>query len=206
MCAISGSFKKAKLLELYKLNAYRGEMSHSLTSFEYDNKNRLRLGVLFQDNGPLNDEVLNAMHDKEDRFYIAHSQAPTTDTNNIHPAVYGDALLWHNGIIKQKTLSPGTWDTQWLLERILNYGWSALSRVDGTFACIMYNNGELYVFRNEISPLFFDYDFNFSSTKFENSFPVPPNIVHRLVLTNKVFEREAYFETFENPYYIPENA
>lgn len=206
MCAISGSFKKAKLLELYKLNAYRGEMSHSLTSFEYDNENRLRLGVLFQDTGPLNEEVLNAMHDKEDRFFVAHSQAPTTDTNNIHPAVYGDALLWHNGIVKQKTLSPGTWDTQWLLERILNYGWSALSRVDGTFACIMYNNGELYVFRNEISPLFFDYDFNFSSTKFENSFPVPPNIVHRLVLTHKVFEREAYFETFENPYYIPENA
>lgn len=206
MCAISGSFKKDKLLELYKLNAYRGEMSHSLTSFEYDNSNNLRMGVLFQDNGPLNEEVLNEMHDKEDRFFVAHSQAPTTDTKNIHPAAYGYAMLWHNGIIKQKNLSPGTWDTQWLLERIINYGWSALSRVDGTFACMMYNNGELYVFRNEISPLFFDYDFNFSSTKFENSYPVPPNIVHKLDLVHKVFIREAYFETFENPYYIPENA
>ena len=183
-------------------------MSHSLTSFEFDNNRSrmgiLRPGVLFQNLGPLNERVIDVVLEKDDKFLIAHSQAPTTETNNIHPAVYGDALLWHNGIIKQKTLSPGTWDTQWLLEQILNYGWSALSRVDGTFACIMYNAGELYVFRNEISPLYYDQDLNFSSTKFESSSPLPPNIVHRLILNRKTFIAEAYFETFENPYFIPE--
>lgn len=206
MCAITASFKKKKLLELYKLNAYRGERSHSLVTFDFDNEDRLRMGVLFQDEGPMNEEVLDALHEGVDKFFVAHSQAPTTDTTNIHPAVYGDALLWHNGIIKQKNLTAGTWDTQWMLEGIINYGWSSLSRVDGTFACIMFWGDELYAFRNEISPLFFDYDFNFSSTKFENSFPVPPNIVHKIDLKNKCFIREAYFETFENPYYIPEQV
>jgi hypothetical protein len=204
MCAISGSFSKAKLEELYKLNAYRGERSYSLTSFEYDNENRLRLNVLFQDEGPLDLNVLHAMHDQPGRFFIAHSQAPTTETRNIHPAVYGKALLWHNGIVKQKNISAGVWDTQWLLEQISDYGWSSLSRVDGTFACVMYWSGDLYVFRNEISPLFFDYNFNFSSTKFDGSQPLPPNVVHKLDLNNKCFYKEAEFETFENPYYIPE--
>ena len=176
MCAISGSFNKDKLLELYKLNAYRGEMSHSLITFDYDNEDRLRLGVLFQDQGPLNVEVLNELQEKPNRYFLTHSQAPTTDTRNIHPAVYGDALLWHNGIIKQKDLSSGTWDTQWLLERITDYGWSSLSRVDGTFACFMFWSGSIFIFRNEISPLFIDKNLNLSSTKLEGYEPVKPNI------------------------------
>jgi hypothetical protein len=115
-------------------------------------------------------------------------------------------MLWHNGIIKQKNLSEGTWDTQWLLEQILNYGWSALSRVDGTFACIMYNSGELFVFRNEISPLFIDDRFNISSTKYEGSVSLTPNRVWKLNFETKYLDVVAYFETKENPYYIPENT
>lgn len=204
MCAISGSFSKSKLLELYKLNAYRGELNHSLITFEYDNEDLVRDGVLFRDTGPLSLEILDSLTEGNDRFFLTHSQAPTTTSSGIHPAVCGNAMLWHNGIIKQKTISKDTWDTQWLLERIVDYGWSALSRVDGTFACMMYYNYNLYVFRNEISPLFYDKYFNFSSTKFEGSISLPPNQVMRVMLKERAFSVEAYFDTLENPYYIPE--
>ena len=204
MCAITASFTKKKLLELYKLNAYRGERSHSLTTFDHDNDNRVRLGVLFQEEGPLDEVTLNAMHDIPERYFVAHSQAPTQQTNNIHPASYEHALLWHNGIVKQKSIPEGIWDTQWMLENICNYGWSFLSRVDGTFACIMYKDSNLYIFRNEISPLFIDSNYNISSTKFEGSKSLPPNMVYKLDIKDKRMTIEAAFETMENPYYIPE--
>lgn len=206
MCAILGSFSKRKLLDLYRLNAYRGEMSHSLTSFDYYNDDRLRLGVLFQDNGPLNTEVLDALHEREDRYFFAHSQAPTTDTNNMHPAVFGNAMLWHNGIVKQSSIPEDTWDTAWLLEKILDYGWSSLSRINGTFACVMFYTNEMFVFRNEISPMFVDDNLNISSTKFEGSRSLEPNKVFKMYFKDKKLIPIAYFETFENPYYLGDAA
>ena len=205
MCAITGSLYKEKLKELYTLNAYRGELNYSLATFK-PYKGKVEFQTLFQDSGKMPGTLIDGIPCKEGDFIIAHSQAPTTNANSIHPAVYGDALLWHNGIIKQKNLTEGTWDTQWLLEQVLNYGWSALSRVDGTFACIMYNSGELFVFRNEISPMFYDKDLNFSSTKVEFAESLPPNKVFKINLKYKQISPIAYFQTMENPYYIPENA
>jgi hypothetical protein len=205
MCAITGSFSKHKLQDLYRLNAYRGELSYSLSAFSFDERN-VRLETLMQDRDRMPEGLIKELSEGDNKYYIAHSQAPTTNANNIHPAVFGDCMLWHNGIVKQKTLSEGTWDTQWLLEQILNYGWSALSRVDGTFACMMYNSGELFVFRNEISPMFYDKDLNFSSTKVEFAESLPPNKVFKINLKYKQISPVAYFETMENPYYIPENA
>lgn len=204
MCSIIGSFNKDKIKELYNLNSYRGALSYSLTTFEYDNEGRLRLGVLFQDEGPMPDNLIDAHHNIEGRFVIAHSQAPTTQTKNIHPAIYGSALLWHNGIIKQKSISEGTWDTAWLLEQIINYGWSSLSRIDGTYACVMYDGANLYIFRNEISPLFVDKYLNISSTKFEGSQSLPPNKVFKIDINAQRLDVIAHFTTLENPYYIPE--
>jgi hypothetical protein len=157
-----------------------------------------------QDSDKMPKGLISDLAEGDNMYYIAHSQAPTTSTNNIHPAVYGDAMLWHNGIIKQKTIPDNTWDTLWLLEQIMYYGWSSLSRIDGTFACIMYNGGELFVFRNDISPLFYDKDLNFSSTKFEGGISLEPNKVFRVDLTNKQLSVVAFFETHENPYFIPE--
>jgi hypothetical protein len=210
MCAITASFDPVKLKELYKLNAYRGELSWSLCSFSIYKKNRAELNTLFQDNGVMPGDILNiATAMAEHKFFVAHSQAPTTQAGHMHPAVYGDTLLWHNGIIKQKALEHNTWDTLWLLEQITSYGWSSLSRIDGSFACIMYNGGEMFVFRNELSPLFYDIDFNFSSTKFKDSpesVELPPNRVFKLDLEHKQLTVVAYFETHTNPYYIPEET
>ena len=205
MCAITGSFSKHRLEDLYRLNAYRGELSYSLSAFSFD-ENIVRLETLMQDRDKMPEGLIKSLTEGDNKYYIAHSQAPTTNANNIHPAVYGDAMLWHNGIIKQKNLTAGTWDTQWLLEQILDYGWSSLSRIDGTFACMMYNSGELFVFRNEISPMFYDKDMNFSSTKTEYTTSLPPNRVFKVNLKYKQLTPVAYFETMENPYYIPENA
>lgn len=206
MCAIFGTFNKEKLQELYKLNAYRGELSYSIASFR-PVKDRVHFQTLFNGEGKL---PLSLVFDTPDTpapirhgdFIVAHSQAPTTDTQNIHPAVYEDAMLWHNGIIKQKNLPVGIWDTQWLLENILDYGWSVLSRMDGTFACVMYLHGKMYVFRNEISPLFIDDSFNISSTKFEGSKSVPPNNVWLMNFETMYLDSVANFVTFENPYFF----
>jgi hypothetical protein len=203
MCALTGSFSKLKLEDLYRLNAYRGELSYSLSAFTFDER-KTRLNTIMQDSDKMPKGLISDLAEGDNMYYIAHSQAPTTSTNNIHPAVYGDAMLWHNGIIKQKTIPDNTWDTLWLLEQIMYYGWSSLSRIDGTFACIMYNGGELFVFRNDISPLFYDKDLNFSSTKFEGGMSLEPNKVFRVDLTNKQLSVVAFFETHENPYFIPE--
>ena len=203
MCAITASFDKNKLEELYKLNAYRGELSYSLSSFTFTDfmTEDIRLNILMQDNNKMPEDLIKNFPEGG-KYFIAHSQAPTTSSDNIHPAVFGETMLWHNGIIKQKNFSENTWDTQWLLEQIVNYGWSALSRVDGTFACIMYNSGRLFVFRNEIAPIFYDKDLNFSSTKTEFARELPPNKVFKINLSYKTIEPIAYFETLENPYYI----
>ena len=205
MCSIIASFSKEKLLELYKLNAYRGELSYSLAAFE-NTDNKIQLNIMMKDKGKLPEVLLTDMHHFDNAFYIAHSQAPTQESDNIHPAVYGNCFLWHNGIIKQKTLTSGTWDTEWILEQITNYGWSSLSRIDGTFACIMYNDGELFVFRNEISPLFYDTNLNFSSTKFIDSIALPADMVFKMNLKHRKITPVAFFETMENPYYIPEET
>lgn len=202
MCAIIGSFNKEKLEELHKLNSYRGESSYSFSAFDYNQPSKVQ--YVYKHKGKMPDEyIANTYVYNESTYYVAHTQAPTTDTDNIHPAIFGNSMLWHNGIIKQKNMSPGTWDTAWLLEQISDYGWGSLSDVDGTFACILYYSNDLYVFRNEISPMFYDKELNFSSTKFEDSISLPPNTVFKIDLRNKIIESVAYFKTKENPYYIP---
>ena len=201
MCAITGSLHKNKLKDLYALNAYRGELSYSLASFR-PTKDRLTFQLLFQESGKMPENLIDDTPLQLGDYIVAHSQAPTTDSNNVHPAVYGDAMLWHNGIIKQKNILEGTWDTAWLLENIIDYGWSSLSRVDGTFACVMYFAGNLYVFRNEISPLFIDAALNISSVGFKGSNPTPPNKLHHLDFNFQSLFGVKAFTTKFNPYYL----
>jgi hypothetical protein len=61
----------------------------------------------------------------------------------------------------------------------------------------------LHVFRNEIAPLFYDYDLNISSVRFEGSESLPPNRVFILDSENReLLETEFEFSTKENPYYF----
>ncbi len=206
MCAIVGSFDKAKLVELIKLNTYRG--SHSWSLSEYDLKSGnvdTKRGL-----GDFDESALDSL--TEGNYYIAHTQAPTTDAksdDNIHPSKYEDSLLWHNGIIKDYFVTKmqdglnrphQPWDTA-LLNEWVSKG-MALDDVDGTFSCLRYRKGQLTLFRNEISPMFMDEDWNLSSTKFEGSKPTKPGVKLWMDFEFKKLEEIKAFKTKENPYFF----
>ena len=117
-------------------------------------------------------------------------------------------MLWHNGIIKEKTITKlqdeletkCTWDTMLLLKYISIH--ESPDNVDGTFSCMLYDGISLSIFRNEISPMFIDNELNISSTKFENSRRLDPNIMYQLHLHTNTLEEYNKFETVENPYYF----
>ena len=219
MCSIIGSFSKEKVKELAALNAYRGQHSHSITVFKtpwYD--------VVYQHKGfgPL--IVDDHDFDTEDTYIVAHQQAPTTenkDEDSIHPAIIGNNMLWHNGIIKEKSIkemqkrlnSTLTWDTKLMLTQLMLL--DNIDSIDGTFSCLWRNNDKLYVFRNEISPLFVDNELNISSTKFNSSNSLEPNVIYnihtgvsQLLKEKKICVGElnpvSTFKTVENPYYFGE--
>lgn len=224
MCAIVGSFSRDKLLELIKLNSYRG--SHSYSFSLYDTYLG-RLTIVKRALGEFDESIVDIPY----RHYaIAHVQAPTTeskDNSSIHPALadiestftvnkdtthyqYKHAL-WHNGILKagycdelRKRHGEISWDTNLLLCEMLTDGWYSLDKVDGTFSCLYYVNGGLHLFRNEISPMFIDSEMNMSSTKFEGSTSTEPNKVLRVELGNKTVAPIHTFKTVENPYYFGE--
>lgn len=222
MCSITGSFNYHMLMHLYELNSYRGTHSHSVSVYDYRNKKMIYVD---RELGKLDPTKLsNICRTFPDRYYIVHSQAPTTESDSqysIHPASFAHkecqdtSLLWHNGILKPKTIQQlredtglGTmWDTQLLLNYMVGKG--NLSEVDGTFACLMYHMGELYMFRNEISPLYIDFDMNISSTEFPTnpveggkSFIIKPNYVFKLDLFNKQSIIESTFSTKNSPYLL----
>lgn len=212
MCSIVGSYNIQKFKELYDLNAYRGTLTSSFTVIDEDGEivtlNR------FTDPEKLFKIIDNTLFSGDTGcYFLGHSQAPTTQASGIHPAESktGDMLLWHNGIIKEKgirTLNEklGTsyiWDTELILRILEVYGVSGLSQIEGSFACVVYFDAKLFVFRNAISPLFYDDNLNISSTKFPNSKPVPPHKLFRINFKTKTLEETGEaFTTKNNPYLI----
>lgn len=209
MCSIIGSFSKNKIRELAELNAYRGQHSHSVFVFS-----RYAYNILYSHKGlgPLNIDD----HDLPAGYIICHQQAPTTDNkdlSSVHPAQLGERLLWHNGIIKAHEVkrlqehleSTSSWDTKLLLRYVIEEDLDALQNIDGTFSCVYYDGTSLYMFRNEISPLFIDQEKNISSTKFQHSESVGPNILW--LFNNSADNIEdslihcGEFKTVNNPYY-----
>jgi len=219
MCSIIGSFEYHMLVQLYELNSYRGTHSHSVSVYDFRNK---KMVYVDRGMGELSMSQLNNIcRTFPGQYYIVHSQAPTTDNTSlltVHPAAFhhsevrSTSLLWHNGILKPSTIKKlqeetglgTTWDTQLILNYMINRG--NLSDIDGTFACLMHHMGEMYMFRNEISPLFIDFDMNISSTKFDNndegSFSIKPNHVFKLDLFNKHTIIESTFSTKNSPYLL----
>ena len=206
MCSIIGSYDIKKVRELTKLNEYRGQHSHSFFVL-LNNK----IVYSHKDYGELN--INNHLHkvDNDQNYYIVHQQAPTSSQveNTIHPAQLNGHYLWHNGIIKNncvnklqsKYKSTSNWDTQLLLYSLIEN--HKPIDIDGTFACLWLDpTGDVYVFRNEISPLFMDDDFNISSTMFDGSHSVPVNTMLRMNMMNKMIQEVDTFKTIENPYFF----
>lgn len=217
MCAIVGSFDRDRLIELIKLNNYRG--THSFSFSTYDIKSR-NLEVHVRGLGPFDYNVINI---GPSQYGIAHIQAPTSDDKSIsevHPASASEVInnistntfLWHNGIIKagyvrklQKHYGEDTsWDTKLVL-RAINRNTNEIHDLDGSFSCLWYNGIAMYFFRNDISPMFMDNELNISSTKFLNSKPIPSGIIHYVDFDKRVlYDTEFKFKTVDNPYYFSE--
>jgi hypothetical protein len=208
MCSIFASPDVTRMPMLYDVNSYRGTFSYSIAFFgevkasETDSKKPdcLRFEGMIQD---FTKQCVNPWADVQGDdgfFYVGHSQAPTGAHSEIHPALVGNKMLWHNGIVKQHATSG--WDTKDILERINKDGWSALSDIDGTFACVLYDadNKAMYCFRNEISPLFWN-GLELSSTKLDGFDEVPANKVWWLNWYDQQWQEVAEFTTKENPYW-----
>lgn len=214
MCSIIGSFSKEKIVELVKLNLYRGQHSYSYTYYNpEDNTIQVNRGL---GEIPLEDIDIPTGH-----YCIAHMQAPTTDNkdiNSVHPAQIGNSFLWHNGIIKANWIEKrknhievsehpnryNSWDTYLILRQYVENG--HLNDIDGTFSCVYYSSMEgLQLFRNLISPMFIDDQHNISSTKFENSQSLPANIVWTFNPGEGIM-RDGIFNTVENPYFFMDVA
>lgn len=204
MCSIIGSHSKETLSQLAEVNSYRGTHSHSVYVFDENNN----ITYSHRGFGPL----VVSDHPVSGHYYIAHQQAPTTDAKDeqsIHPAQINGKLLWHNGIIKEDDVkrlqemyhTQNSWDTLLLLMHYIKTG--NVDDVDGTFACVLYDNAKLYLFRNEISPLFYNDQGDISSTKFADSKSLPANKI--LTFDTKDCNMShvvAEFTTKENPYYF----
>ena len=212
MCSIVGSFDIDRVRELTALNAHRGTHSHSF--FVVSSKGELIYAYRGMDELQI-DKHLYAV--QEGDYIICHQQAPTTDAKtmaSVHPAEYKGTYLWHNGIIKDKEVkrlqedygTDETWDTALILKQY--YNTNNFDNLDGTFACCMYEDGKLFVFRNEISPLFYSEEGDISSTKFTNSVSVKPNTVWRFDpwCLDKLRKTGKTFRTVENPYYFGASA
>ena len=206
MCSISASFSRNKIIELCELNSYRGQHSHSISY--YDTKNKKMVSVE-RKLGPIDYNDINQVYGD---YIIVHQQAPTTENASIefiHPAKSGKLLLWHNGILKPETIkklqkevnSNSTWDS-YLLADYLVFN-TRPDNIDGSFACLMEESGELYLFRNEIAPMFIDNDLNISSTKFEGGKAIEPNKMFVFSFEdNKLLKTSVTFRTVNNPYAI----
>lgn len=156
-------------------------------------------------------------------YQLVHIQAPTAEGNTIHPAFIDKdpgwpVCIWHNGILKEHTIArlqremntDEPWDTALigrgltLRQRASNVEQSKfLSGLDGSYACFYRNGPYLFVFRNEIAPLFVDKDLNFSSIKFKGSNSIEPGIVFQVNFQyNRLDGTDVRFSTANNPYIL----
>jgi len=187
---------------LIALNAYRGQHSWSISYYDllWNCMKSVSRGM-----GEIPKDLINIGLNE---YCIVHMQAPTTDNkdmNTVHPAQIGNTYLWHNGIIKadwvNKRKDISSWDTQLILNQYVST--KDLNDIDGTFACLLCDEDKLYLFRNEISPLFIDKYSNISSTRFEGAILIKPNIIWEFLSTGtgELKETNMKFNTVENPYY-----
>jgi len=203
MCSIIGSYHKDKIVELIKLNAYRGQHSWSISYYStiWNGINNVIRGM-----GEIPYELINIGIDE---YCIVHMQAPTTsnkEMNTVHPAQIGYSLLWHNGIIKDKHIkkmqeelhTDESWDTKLILKQYIDK--NTLMGIDGTFACLMHHEEHLYLFRNMISPLFYDKYGNISSTRFDDALSIDANVLFRFEPGHSLTPVDK-FDTVNNPYY-----
>lgn len=197
MCSIVGSFDYNIINELVPLNSSRGTLSSSYTTFD----NSGRVIQVVREKGKLGNLPLH------NGYLLCHQQAPTSyaSEKNIHPSVYKNALMWHNGILKQHFLkSAGAekeWDTQYLNQVFTETGVKGLEDIEGSFACVHHNGTELVLFRNTIAPMWHK-DATISSVTFLGAEEFEPNTLYKLDFERKRWNAVSEFTNVEAPFYF----
>lgn len=195
LCSIIGSFSKDKIRELVKLNQHRGNFSFSVYS-----------DMFWKNFGEFDETYLNEV--KDGNYIFVHLQAPTgglvKETSRIHPIVFNNNLLWHNGIItesgieflQEQTNSKETFDTYLLVKALAIYDSSILSEIEGLFSCVWKNaNDEYFVFRSKHGKLYVDDELSISSERFENSKCINSDTVYKIDWEQKRLVTIGWFKT-----------
>lgn len=189
MCSIVASFDKNKFIELMKLNSYRGNFSYSVLCFNYVEK---KIISIYKSFGIFDENILKNIEDG-DIYFIGHQQSPTggliKDEKRIHPSIINNSYLYHNGMLKNNFLQKydynNKWDTE-LLHKLINDDIKNLNLIEGSYSCLyIKENGDILLFRNQLSPLYIDKNLNISSTVFESSNMTEYNVIYRLDFNNK---------------------
>lgn len=203
MCSIVGSFSLERLKELIELNAYRGQYRHSMMAFKPN-------GGLLRAHRGEGAFVDFGIMEQDGAYYIAHHQAPTAASSDYHPAWHNDDFLFHNGIVKERYLeqmqrdldTTATWDTRLLCMTIERRGFKSLSKIDGSFAGVSYHKEELYLFRNQLSPMFYNEELDFSSTAELDMIELPAEMSFKFDFVNKQLIPDVEFSTNDNVYFF----
>ncbi len=197
MCGIFGSNDLQTFIKLAELNSYRGNHTHTITNAK----------TVYRGYGPFEEDVIKQHWGVG--LHIGHIQAPTnggtSDLNRSHPSVYNDTLLWHNGIMTERSIDAlalsdeeKQWDTK-IIHRLVEKGFDNLTPIDGTFSCV-YMNQSIFLFRNSASPMFIDGNGSFSSVKFNGSEPTKPNMIYEY--QHNKFEVVGAFVNDSSPYFF----
>jgi len=209
MCAIFGSFDKSVLMDLYNRNKYRGKFSFSITSIndKYESVTNKHFGEMTEQH--LDDYFVDG------NYHICHTQAPTgsqiRDIERIHPVTIKNTKLFHNGIIvktqvdeiRERYNIKSTFDTLSLATMIVNNDLSILDDIQGSFACVLIEDGvSMKVFRNANSIIHMNDDFDISSTKLKNYVAFKPNVVYNMDIHKKVIKESCLFDNKHNNFYV----
>ena len=206
MCGIIGSFSKEKILDLDRLNEDRGNKAFSFAVFD----DWFRLHKIFKRAGQFDENFLK--RDIYGSYFILHIQSPTKldeiIPETIHPSTIDNISLWHNGMVldscletlKKELNETSNWDTRIILQGLIKEGYSFLEKIEGSFACLLYKDEKISLFRNQIVPLYIDSELNISSAQFENSEEIDSNKIYQLDFKNKILIHVNNFVNNHNPY------
>ena len=212
MCGIFGSTDIKTFRELYTKNSERGNFVRSVTMiFPGGMKNDIRVATKYEQDFD--------KHIEENPFciyYLGHVQSPTSEvrtfnTDTCHPFTYKNTYLAHNGVLQNfNTLrekyelkgKTNKVDSSVILPLIYMSGIkNALSELEGTFGCWMYepNMGRLQIFRCG-STLFTD-NKSFSSVQLPGWESVKEGMIYEFNFSKNKFLEKQKFE-LNSPFFV----
>lgn len=200
---IIGSFSKDKIIELCELAKPRNTYCHSISTYDVDN---CSMFSVLRSYGDIN---YNKLNDNSNFYSIVFLQSTPCD-RSIQPPYRGELedgtnyqeyWLWFDGKLNQNDIkriqleesTTESWEPMLLLKHVIRYGEPA--DLWGGFSCVYSNGRELFVFRNEQVPMFFDSKLNMCTTPFKDSVTTASNRVLKLLLDKKKLKIISEFET-----------